>query len=59
MNAVFDDGWVRAQLFSLAEARKLLFDYFYHGKKLFMWHRTPLDGDHFDSDWDHLNHLLI
>merc|ERR1712228_155944 len=24
-----------------------------------MWRRTPVDGDHFHADWDHLSQCLV
>ena len=54
---VFDEGWVRQQVFSLAEARKHLFDYFF--PKVVVYDRTPLEGEGFDVYWDHLNHIIV
>ena len=42
-----------------AECRRLLYNYFYKGDRVFMWRYTPARGDHFDSSWDHLHEVLV
>ena len=48
---------MRKQVYSLAEARKLLFDYFY--AKTVVYGRTPMKEEAFDVDWDQLIHVLV
>ena len=51
-----DDGWVRKEVYSLAEARKLLFDYFF--KNAVVYGRTPIPKEVFSEDWDHMGHVF-
>ena len=54
---MFDDRWVRKQVYSLAEARQFLFDYFW--PKVVVYGRTPVEGASFDENWDHISHVLV
>lgn len=58
-NALYNADGTRKNEFTRAECRRILYNYFYQGDRIFMWRYTPVRGDHFRSAWDHLQEVLV